>query len=245
MHISYYLKYGRTIHFWNWKEAKIEQSVDLGESGQIPLEVRFLHDPKSSHGFVGAALSSSIFHWFKSESENKWQVENVIQVEPVNVEGWPFPVPGLITDLLISMDDKFLYFSDWFHGDIRQYDITDPHRPRLAGQVWVGGLIDGEERFAKGKKLHGGPQMLQLSLDGQRLYVTNSLISSWDDQFYPGIAKSGSFMLRVDCDTVDGGLKVNEEFLVEFGHVDGEAFRAHEMRYPGGDSTSDIFMSFD
>ena len=27
--------------------------------------------------------------------------------------------------------------------------------------------------------------MLQLSLDGRRLYVTNSLYSTWDNQFYP------------------------------------------------------------
>ena len=33
-----------------------------------------------------------------------------------------------------------------------------------------------------GHAVTGGPQMLQLSLDGQRLYVTNSLFSSWDNQ---------------------------------------------------------------
>jgi selenium-binding protein 1 len=49
-----------------------------------------------------------------------------------------------------------------------------------------GGLI-GKEAFQNGKKLTAGPQMLQLSLDGKRLYVTNSLFSAWDDQFYPGM----------------------------------------------------------
>lgn len=43
--------------------------------------------------------------------------------------------PGLITDILLSLDDRFLYFSNWLHGDLRQYDISDPHRPRLTGQV--------------------------------------------------------------------------------------------------------------
>ena len=42
---------------------------------------------------------------------------------------------GLITDILISLDDKFLYFSNWIHGDLRQYDITDPKYPKLVGQV--------------------------------------------------------------------------------------------------------------
>jgi hypothetical protein len=36
----------------------------------------------------------------------------------------------LITDLVVSMDDRFLYFSNWLHGDLRQYDISDPAHPR-------------------------------------------------------------------------------------------------------------------
>lgn len=39
------------------------------------------------------------------------------------------------------MDDKYMYFSNWVHGDIRQYDITDPASPKLTGQVWIGGSI--------------------------------------------------------------------------------------------------------
>lgn len=39
------------------------------------------------------------------------------------------------------MDDKYLYFSNWVHGDIRQYDISDPAAPRLTGKVFVGGSI--------------------------------------------------------------------------------------------------------
>ena len=42
------------------------------------------------------------------------------------MEGWILPdMPGVITDIILSMDDKYLYFSNWVHGDIRQYDITD------------------------------------------------------------------------------------------------------------------------
>jgi hypothetical protein len=36
-------------------------------------------------------------------------------------------------------------------------------------------------------KVSGGPQMIQNSLDGDRVYVTNSLFSTCDNQFYPGI----------------------------------------------------------
>lgn len=48
---------------------------------------------------------------------------------------------GLITDILISMDDKYLYFSNWLHGDICQYDITNPASPKLVGRIFLGGKL--------------------------------------------------------------------------------------------------------
>ncbi len=232
-------KYGRRLHLWDWERRKITQSIDLESKGNIPLEVRFHHNPDSSHGYVGAALSSVIWHWEKRD--DCWLVERVVDVKPVDREGWPFPVPGLITDLLVSMDDRYLYFSNWLHGDIRQYDISTPRSPKLVGQVWLGGVI-GKIGSVRGKELGGGPQMLQLSLDGKRLYVTNSLYSSWDNQFYPQMADQGSYLLQIDCDTEKGGLKVNEDFFVDFGKEPDGPARAHEMRFPGGDCTSDIWV---
>ena len=84
--------------------------------------------------------------------------------------------------------------------------------------------------------------MLQLSLDGKRLYVTNSLFSRWDDQFYPDLAKTGTVMLIVNCDTENGGMSIDNEFTVDFGSVKNGPYRAHEMRYPGGDCSSDIWI---
>jgi selenium-binding protein 1 len=231
--------YGHQLHFWDWLQHEIIQSVDLGEEGLIPLEVRFHHHPDSTHGFVGAALSSNVWHWYKKN--DNWQVEKVIDVPSVEVSGWEIPVPSLITDILISMDDRYLYFSNWLHGDIRQYDISDSSHPKLVGQIWCGGLLGKSPEF-QGNKLAGGPQMLQLSLDGKRLYVTNSLFSTWDNQFYPDLSKTGSYLLQIDCDTENGGLKINENFHVDFGKEPKGASRAHEMRYPGGDCTSDIWV---
>jgi len=232
-------KYGQRLHFWDWQKQTVQQTIDLGETGLIPLEVRFHHNPDSTHGFVGAALSSAIWHW--SKEKDNWQAENIVQVESKEVEGWPFPVPGLITDLVLSLDDRFLYFANWLHGDIRQYDVSDPSQPRMKGQVWLGGNL-GEPRKVRGNKLHGGPQMLQLSLDGRRLYVTNSLYSVWDNQFYPDIGNKGSYMLQLDCNTKSGGLSLNEDFYVDFGSEPHGPARAHEIRFPGGDCTSDIWV---
>ena len=165
----------------------------------------------------------------------------MIEVGRSRDKGWPFPVPGLITDLVVSMDDRYLYFSNWLHGDLRQYDVSDPANPKLTGQLWLGGVLGKSGQF-RGRDFVGGPQMLQLSLDGRRLYVTNSLYSSWDNQFYPTMAKAGSTMLQIDCDTERGGMKLNEKFFVDFGAEPGGPARAHEMRFPGGDCTSDIWV---
>ncbi|MEO6811295.1 MAG: selenium-binding family protein [Isosphaeraceae bacterium] len=242
-------RFGRRLQFWDWTERRIAQTLDLGDDGRIPLEVRFHHDPASTHGFIGTALGSTVWHWWKEDKG--WTVEKVITVDPVEVKGWPMPMPGLITDNVLSMDDRFLYFSNWLQGDLRQYDVSNPSKPKLTGRVWLGGILGrsgpgegdpSKPATVRGHKLQGGPQMLQLSLDGKRLYVTNSLFSPWDNQFYPEIGKSGSHMVQLDCDTERGGMSINDDFFVDFGTEPDGPIRAHEVRFPNGDSTSDIWV---
>jgi methanethiol oxidase len=225
--------YGQRMHFWNLAERTLEQSIDLGEQGLVPLEIRWLHDPDAEEGFLGAALSSAM--WRFHRSNGSWAAEPVITTEGVELEGWPFPVPPLITDLVLSMDDKALYFSNWLHGDLRRYDVSDPANPKLTGQLWLGGVL-GKPNDA-GRELDGGPQMIQLSLDGKRLYVTNSLLSTWDNQFYPELR---SWLLKVDIGE-DGSMEVDRDFFVDFHDRPGGPARAHEVRLQGGDCTTEIF----
>jgi len=82
------------------------------------------------------------------------------------------------------MDDRYLFGSNWLHGEVWMYDISDPSNPRQADSLSVGGTF-GEVQEVQSRELAAGPQMIQLSLDGERLYWTTSLFSSWDDQFYP------------------------------------------------------------
>lgn len=251
--------YGRHLNVYSWTNRTLEQRIDLGDDGLIPLEVRFLHDPLRSEGFVSCALSSTVFRFFR-EKNGKWAAEKVISVPPKTVEGWALPnMPGLITDILLSLDDRFAYFSNWLHGDIRQYDISDTRNPKLVGQLFLGGCIlndsgvkvtQDEEldhqpspTVVKSTRIQGGPQMIQLSLDGKRLYVTNSLFSAWDQQFYPEMIKKGGQMLQIDVDTEKGGLTLNKNFLVDFGKEPDGPVSAHEIRYPGGDCTSDIWLA--
>jgi selenium-binding protein 1 len=225
-------KYGHRIHIWDLAQRTKTQTIDLGANGLVPLEVRWLHNPEATEGFVAATLSSTLWHVHKQNGG--WAADQVMAVEGKDLAGWPIPVPGLITDQVISMDDRFLYCSNWLHGDLRQYDISNPAQPRLTGQLWLGGL---EKKGRLGERvLDGGPQMLQLSMDGRRLYVTNSLYSSWDNQFYPDLA---SWLLKVDI-AADGTMRLDEGFHVDFSALPGRP-RAHEIHLPGGDVTTEIF----
>jgi methanethiol oxidase len=86
------------------------------------------------------------------------------------------------------------------------------------------------------ERLAGGPQMVEVSRDGHRVYVTNSLYASWDELFYPdGV---GAWLAKLDAGD-DGGLIPDEQF---FPH--GEAFRGlrvHQTRLQGGDASSDSY----
>ncbi|XP_023246608.1 selenium-binding protein 1-A-like [Copidosoma floridanum] len=249
--------YGRSLNFYSWKDRTLQQVINLGKDGVAPLEVRFLHDPLSCEGYVGCAVNSMVYRFYKKDGI--WVADQVIKVPSKKVEGWVAPhMSGLVTDIIISLDDKYLYFSNWLHGDVRQYDITDRANPKLTGQVFVGGscLSDSQVRviedkelseqpkpvFIKGRKLDGAPQMLQLSLDGKRLYVTTSIFKPWDRQFYPEHMKNGSVMMKLDVDVEKGGIKLDENFLIDFGTDKNDVLLAHEMRYPGGDCTSDIWL---
>jgi selenium-binding protein 1 len=197
-----------------------------------------LHNPREMHGFVGAVLGGTVWHLFDTspfpDSVNRhYKADKVIQVDPVEVEGKL--IPPMPTDLVIAMSDQHLYLSNWLHGDVRQYDVGDPAKPKLTGQVFLGGLL-GKGTALAGRKLWGGPQSLQLSLDCKRLYVTNSFFSAWDNHYYPEIAKQGSWMVQIDCDRDKGGMKLNENFFVAFPG------RAREVHCNGGDCTSDIFV---
>jgi len=56
------------------------------------------------------------------------------------------------------------------------------------------------------------------------------------------VSRSGSFLLMFDVDTENGGLTLNKNFYVDFGTEPDGPCLAHEIRYPGGDCTSDIWV---
>ncbi len=134
-------------------------------------------------------------------------------------------VPPLVSDIDLSVDDRWLYVSCWGTGELKQYDVSDPHNPRETGSA------------APELPLAGAPQMVEVSRDGRRVYATNSLYASWDDIFYPdGVA---AWMVRIDADTESGGMTLDPRF---FPHGDDfRGLRVHQTRLQGGDASSDSY----
>jgi selenium-binding protein 1 len=207
------------------------------------LELRPAHDPTKPYGFVGvvvstADLSASVWLW--QRQNDSVSVRKVIEVpaEPAEADQLPEAlkpfgaVPPLITDIALSIDDRYLYVSCWGTGELKRYDVSDPANPREAGSLSVGGIVRRAPHPAAGV-VNGGPQMVEVSRDGRRVYLTNSLYASWDAQFYPeGI---DGWMIKVDSDP-DGGFDFDRDFFVEF---QGE--RPHQIRLQGGDASSDSY----
>jgi selenium-binding protein 1 len=218
--------------------------LDLGAENQMSLELRPAHDPTRAYGFVDSVLnvkdlSSAIWLWHREG--DAWAVSKVIDIpaEPADPALLPDAlkpfgaVPPLVTDIDLSVDDRYLYVSCWGTGELRQYDVTDPRQPKLTGAVRLGGIVSHAAHPASGA-LNGGPQMLEVSRDGQRVYVTNSLYISWDEQFYPeGIR---GWMAKLDVQP-EGGITPDPRFFVEFP----DGLRPHQVRLQGGDASSDSY----
>jgi selenium-binding protein 1 len=241
-------KYGHALHFWDLAEGRHLQKVDLGAQHQIVLELRPSHDPDATWGFAGVVvstedLSASVWRWHRDG--DRWTADKVITIpaEPAPADLLPpalqpfGAVPPLVTDIGLSVDDRMLYVSCYGTGELKQYDVTDPAHPRQVGSVRLGGIVAREPHPAVlGERLAGGPQMVEVSRDGRRVYLTNSLYGAWDDQFYPhGV---GAWMAKIDADP-NGGMEVDPRF---FPHgSDFRGLRVHQVRLQGGDASSDSY----
>jgi selenium-binding protein 1 len=242
-------KFGHHVNFWSMSDRKLTQRVDLGDQHQMVLELRPAHDPSKAFGFVGVVisvedLSSSVWLWHMDGG--RWSVDKVITIpaEPADADDLPPALkpfgaaPPLVTDIDLSVDDRWLYVSCFGTGELKQYDVGDPFHPRETASVRLGGIVRHQPHpVDPGRPLGGGPQMVEISRDGRRVYVTNSLYASWDEVFYPeGV---GAWMAKFDADISAGGLVPDVRF---FPHDDGfRGLRVHQTRLQGGDASSDSY----
>src|SRR5690606_5145050 len=242
-------RYGNALHVWDLRRRRHRQRLELGPQYQMTLELRPAHNPQRAYGFVGNVISledrsASVWLWYLDAARGEWKVRKVIEIPAEPVEDAsvlppviaPFgAVPPLVTDINLSLDDRFLYVSCWGTGELRQYDVSDPFLPRLTGAVRIGGIARRAPHPSDpDRPLNGGPQMVEISRDGRRVYLTNAFYSPWDAQLYPDGIRG--WVAKLDAKPA-GGIAFDERFLVELE----DGLRPHQVRLEGGDASSDSF----
>ncbi len=154
------------VAVWDLEQQKVIQVASLGANSGA-LEVRFIDEPGVRRAFINTPGTHAV--WL-AEDDDKDGVFKFHQVLG--------PADGLLipVDMLLSYDHKFMYLTNWFGNTVQQFDISDPFHPVLKATVAV-----------------PHPNMLRLSPDNKRLYVSNSLLTPWDDDPGFGPPRNGDY----------------------------------------------------
>ncbi len=171
---------------------KTSQVLQVEHLDKAPLEVRWLHGAAARGGFINCAFGNSVWHWEVGQ-DRKLAFTPVIKL----------PDGSIPADMRISYDNRFLFVSLFGAGAVHQYAITDPLHPKLVSTVAI-----------------PQAQMMKLTPDSRRLYVSNSLLSNLD----------GKVPYRVRLVNVtERGLELDPKFDVDFEHLPTGAARPHDM----------------
>jgi selenium-binding protein 1 len=160
-------------------------------AGLAPLECRWGLKEGANHGFTNCALDDSIWMW-EGNDAGQYQTRKLCTTGK-------FPA-----DLRQSPDDRFLYVSCFFANEIQQWDVGDLKNPRLASTVFPGVQ----------------PNMMHVTGDGKRMYISNSLLSTLDH--------SGTFWVRLAHIGPDG-MKMDPFFNVDLTKFPTGPARGHDM----------------
>jgi methanethiol oxidase len=159
---------------------------------KAPLEVRWLHGPAARGGFINCAFGNSVWRW-EFGKDGKLAFTRVIKL----------PDGSIPADMRISYDNRFLFVSLFGAGALQQYDIADPAHPTLVSSVAI-----------------PQAQMLKLTPDNKRLYVSNSLLSNLDGKV--------PYAVRL-VNITASGLSIDPKFDVDFEHLPTGEARPHDM----------------
>jgi methanethiol oxidase len=145
---------GGDVAVWNLRQRKVIQVANLGANSGA-LEVRFIEEHGLRRAFINTPGTSAVWLADDDDGNGVYEFQQVLG-----------PGDGLVlpVDMLLSYDHKYMYVTNWFGNSVQQFDITDPLNPVLHSTVSV-----------------PHPNMLRLSRDNKRLYVSNSLLTTWDN----------------------------------------------------------------
>jgi selenium-binding protein 1 len=171
---------GDEVAVWDLEQRKVIQTADLGPNSGA-LEVRFIEDEGVRRAFINTPGTSAVWLAQDDDGDGVYAFDQVLGPE----DGLLIPA-----DMLLSYDHNYMYLTNWVGNTVQQFDISDPFNPRLTATASV-----------------PHPNMLRLSQDNRRLYVSNSLLSTWDNDTRFGPARNGEYGIwRFDVDPDVGGL---------------------------------------
>jgi selenium-binding protein 1 len=183
--------FSSTLLVWDLKGRKILQEL---KGDPIPLAARWMLKPNASYGYNISNGGDSLW-MFRMQKDGAFSYKKVASVGKGCLPG----------DLRQSPDDRFLYVSCLGGSEVQAWDITDPDRPKLHDTV--GGIVQAN--------------MMHVTYDGRRLYVTNSAISSID--------YSPRYALRLIRIGPDGRMKLDPLFAIDFSQGPAGPARPHDM----------------
>jgi selenium-binding protein 1 len=187
---------GGEVAVWDVRERKVIQTADLGAHSGA-LMVHFVEGHGVRRAFINAPGTSAIWLADDDDGNGVYDFQQVLGPE----DGLALP-----PDMLLSHDGKYMYVSNWFGNTVQQFDIADPFNPVLEATVSV-----------------PHPNMLRLSRANRRLYVTNSLLTPWDNDPDFGPPRNDDYGIwRFDVDKRSGDLtplKADGSAWVSFTNV--------------------------
>jgi methanethiol oxidase len=163
-------RFGTTMVAWDLKAMKPRNVMSVPGA---PLEIRWSLNPGENWAVTAAALTSKL--WLvQPDAKGQWQAKEVGTIgDPAKI---PLPV-----DISITRDGKGLWVNTFMDGMTRYFDLSNPQAPKQTYEKHTGRQVN----------------MISQSWDGQRVYITSSLLANWDkagadnEQFLRGFSWDG------------------------------------------------------
>ena len=157
---------GGEVAVWDVRRQKVIQTADLGAHSGA-LMVHFVRSKGVRRAFINTPGTNAIWLADDDDRDGVFDFQQVLG-----------PDDGLVlpADALLSHDSKYMYVSNWFGNTVQQFDIRNPFDPVLKATVSV-----------------PHPNMLRVSRDNRRLYVSNSLLTPWDNDPDFGPARNSEY----------------------------------------------------
>jgi selenium-binding protein 1 len=186
-------RFGTTMVAWDLKAMKPRNVMSVPGA---PLEIRWSLNPGENWAVTAAALTSKL--WLvQPDAKGQWQAKEVGTIgDPAKI---PLPV-----DISITRDGKGLWVNTFMDGMTRYFDLSNPQAPKQTYEKHTGRQVN----------------MISQSWDGQRVYITSSLLANWDKAG----ADNEQFLRGFSWD----GRELKQAFEVDF--TQEKLGRAHHMK---------------